>query len=88
VVTINGEEYGTYPLDKDCEEVIELPNGAYNVLKIEDGYAQITDASCPDHICVHHYAIQYSGEMIVCLPNGMIAEIVGGEEDDIDGATN
>ena len=57
-------------------------------LEIKDGEAQISEASCPDQICVNHMHIHYSKEMIVCLPNGLIAEIVNGEERDIDGSTH
>ena len=88
LVTIDGVEYGRYPLNEDTTERIEFENGAYNVLEIKDGEAQISEASCPDQICVNHMHINYSSEMIVCLQNGLIAEIVNGEERDIDGSTH
>jgi hypothetical protein len=88
LVTINGVEYGKYPLNEDTTERIEFEDGSYNVLEIKDGEAQISEASCPDQICVNHMHIHYSKEMIVCLPNGLIAEIVNGEERDIDGSTH
>ena len=88
LVTIDGVEYGKYPLNKDTTERIEFADGSYNVLEIKDGEAQISEASCPDQICVNHMHIHYSKEMIVCLPNGLIAEIVNGEERDIDGSTH
>ena len=88
VVTIDGEEYGSYPLNKDYTETIELSDGSYNIFTIKDGYASVTEASCPDQICVNHFHIHYAGETIVCLPNKVVLEIVGGEEDDVDGATH
>ena len=88
LVTIDGVEYGKYPLNEDTTERIEFEDGSYNVLEIKDGEAQISEASCPDQICVNHMHIHYSKEMIVCLPNGLIAEIVNGEERDIDGSTH
>lgn len=88
VVTIDGEEYASYPLSVNRTETIELPDGSYNVLNISDGYAEVTEASCRDQICVNHFHIHYSGETIVCLPNKVVVEIVGGEEDDVDGFTN
>ena len=54
VVTVDGEEYGRYPLDEDRTERIELDNGAYNVLTIAGGEASVSEASCRDQICVHH----------------------------------
>lgn len=88
VVSVDGEEYGSYPLNKDLEDKIEFPDGSYNVIQIEDGYVSVSEASCRDQICVNHMHIHYSGETIVCLPNRLVIEIVNGEESDIDGATH
>ena len=87
VVTIDGEAYGTYPLSEDRTERIELPDGSYNILVISDGYADVTEASCPDQICVKHNHIRYSKESIVCLPNKVVVTVEGGEENEIDGST-
>ena len=87
VVTIDGEIYGEYPLSEDLTERIDLPDGSYNVLTVKDGYAQVTEASCPDQICVHHNHVKYSGESIVCLPNKLVVTVQGGEDNGIDGST-
>ena len=87
VVTIDGNVYGEYPLSEDLLERIELSDGSYNVLTIKDGYAKVTEASCPDQICVHHNHISYSGEAIVCLPNKLVVTVKGGEDNGIDGST-
>lgn len=84
VVTIDGVEYGRYPLAVDATEMIKLEDGSYNLLVIEDGQADVTEASCPDGICVNHRAIDKRGESIVCLPNKVVVEIINGEESEID----
>lgn len=84
VITIDGVEYGRYPLAEDIVEKIELPDGAYNLLVIEDGQADVTEASCPDGICVNHREISKRGQSIVCLPNKVVVEIINGEESEID----
>ena len=88
VVTVDGDEYGRFPLDQDVKEKIELPDGAYNILMVKDGAADITDASCPDGICVNHRAISRQSETIVCLPNKVVVEIQNGEKSDVDSMTN
>ena len=88
VVTVDGEEYGRFPLNKDSEERIELPDGSYNILVIKDGEADMTEASCPDKICVNHRNIHKKGESITCLPNKVIIEIEKGESSDLDAITN
>ncbi len=84
LVTIDGEVYGRFPLVVDATERIELPNGAYNLLVIENGQADIVEASCPDGICVKHRPVSKNGQTIVCLPNKMVVEIENGEASDID----
>ena len=87
VVTVDGALYGTYPLSEDVIQKIDLLDGTYNVLVISDGCAEIKEASCPDQICVKHNRIRYNGESIVCLPNKLVVEIKGGEDNGIDAST-
>ena len=88
VVLIDGEEYGSFPLDTDVVERIELPDGSYNVLVIEEGKADVTEASCPDGVCVNHRAVSKQNQSITCLPNKLVVEIRNGEEADVDAITN
>lgn len=88
VVTIDGREYGTYPLSEDTRVRIESENEGYNILLIEDGAASIEEASCPDKICVRHKHIDKTGETLVCLPNKVVVEIKNGEEAEVDADTN
>lgn len=87
-VKIDGEIYGTYPLDEDMKERIESADGGYNILVISDGKASIEEANCPDKICVNHRAVHYSGDSVVCLPHKLTVTVVGGQEDEIDASTN
>ena len=88
VVLIDGEEYRSFPLDTDVVERIELPDGSYNVLVIEEGKADVTEASCPDGVCVNHRAVSKQNQSITCLPNKLVVEIRNGEEADVDAITN
>ena len=76
VVIYDGEEIASLPLSANTSHSIEN-EGRENLLVIEDGYARIDSASCPDKICVHHRKIQNAGETIVCLPNKVVVEIRG-----------
>lgn len=80
-VIVNGVETARYPLDTDAEIRLESENGGYNILVIKDGKADITEASCPDKICVNQHAVSKTGEAITCLPNKTVVEIVGGEQE-------
>ena len=84
VVTIGGEEYGRFPLDEPRTIRIDHENGGYNVIVIADGAVDITEASCPDHICVDHRKASKNKDTITCLPNDLIVTIENGEESDVD----
>ena len=84
VVTVNGSETARYSLSEDAEIRLESENGGFNVLVIKNGKADITEASCPDHVCVDQRAISRTGEAITCLPNKTVITVDGEEEADID----
>ena len=88
VVTVKGQVYGTYPLNEDYQEKITFKDGSYNTLSIKDGKVSVSDASCPDQICVKHLPIHYSKESIVCLPNKLVIDIKGGQNTEVDTIAN
>lgn len=74
-ITVDGEEYGVYSLEED--QVIHI--GDTNVCVIKDGYVTMTEADCPDHLCMQQKRISKEGGTIVCLPNRVVLEITGDE---------
>ena len=86
-ITVSGEEYGTYSLEKD--QVIKV--GDTNVCEIKDKKVSMISADCPDQLCIHQRTIQLQGETIVCLPNKVVLEITGTRQTDqeaLDGVVN
>lgn len=77
VVTVNGEEYGIYPLWE--EATVDIRTGEQdenlNRLVIRDGKALIETATCPDGICAAHHPISREGESIICLPHRVIVTV-------------
>lgn len=84
VVTVSGETYGTYSLWKEQEIQIVIDGVTTNLLVIKDGKADMTEADCPDKLCVHQAAISKNNEMIVCLPNEIVVQVTGSEESEVD----
>ena len=76
-VQIEGQEDEYYPLSRDGVYAL---NGGTNTLVIEDGWAWMSDASCPDQLCVYQGRIQKNGQWIICLPNRVAVTIEGGED--------
>ena len=83
-VTVDGELFGTYSLEREQEIKINDTN----YLMIKDGQVDMIEADCPDQICVDHKTISRNKETIVCLPNKVVVEIVGGEDAEIDAVAN
>ena len=77
VVSVDGEEVGRYPLSEDG--VFSLNDGS-NILTVKDGEAWVSEANCPDKICMGMGKISRNAEFIACLPNRLIVVIEGGEE--------
>lgn len=86
-VTVAGEFYGSYSLEQAQTIEIKVDGKVTNILKIQDGKADITEAQCPDHLCVNQRAISKEKETLVCLPNQVVVEVRGGEISEIDSMT-
>ena len=69
-ITVDGELYGTYSLGKD--QVIAI--GDTNVCEIKNGEVKMTEANCPDHLCMKQPAVGSAGGYIVCLPNKVVIQ--------------
>ncbi len=83
VVLIDGEEYKRYPLSENC--VVEIPGKlGNNTLTIQDGVAYMSEAVCPDKICMNHGKIRYNKQQIVCAPGGIVVIIENGETSELD----
>ena len=77
VVKVDGVEVAEYSLSKSGTYPL---NGGTNILVIEDGRAYLSDANCPDKLCVHQGKISRTGEVITCLPNKLTVTVFGAEE--------
>ncbi len=81
VVKINGQEVARYSLTVDGTYSL---NGGTNTLVIKDGVAYLSDASCPDGLCVEQGKISKTGQIITCLPNKLTVTVYGAEKNDVD----
>lgn len=79
-VTVDGEVYGMYSLKK--KHRIDI--NETNTFVIKENEVDMIEGNCPDQICVKHKNISKNKETIVCLPNQIIIEIIGGEESELD----
>ncbi len=82
-VTLDGKAVRTLNLAVDTEFDVELEGGGHNHISVKNGKIAITEADCPDKLCVRRGYVS-GGVPIVCLPHKLAIEFNGG---DIDAAT-
>ena len=81
VVRVNGVEMERHALAVDGTFSL---NGGSNILVIQDGQAWLSEADCPDLLCVKMGKIHYAGQVITCLPNRLTVTVEGGESNGVD----
>lgn len=82
-IQVNGKEIKKIIFDEKLIGTtipIETEFG-YNLVEIDDEKVRVIEADCPDKIDVKQGYISRIGETIVCLPNKMVVEIKGLEEE-------
>lgn len=77
----NGQPLRRIPLDADAEETFTVESGedGFNTIQIADGKIGITDANCPDRLCVKMGMISSSAYPISCLPHKLVIQIEDSE---------
>ena len=80
-ISSQGTVVRTVDLRIDQEFSIDTNHG-HNVITVRDGKIAVTDASCPDHLCMQRGFCD-SGTAIVCLPNRLVISFLGEQEIDI-----
>ena len=82
VVSVDGEVVKKLPLDQETSYTIETGDNDTNELVIEDGKAYLSEANCPDKLCVKQGKIFRKSETIVCLPHKVVISIEEADSDD------
>ncbi len=89
-VTQGGEVVDTLSLTRNGTRRYESASGGYNIVEIRDGQVSVTEASCPDQICVRHGPTDQTADPIVCLPNKLVVQVLApaGEAGQLDGVSS
>ncbi len=80
VVTVDGQTVAVLPLAADTALTVGEDRGFRNTVEVSGGRVRVTDADCPDRLCVRQGWISYDGESIVCLPHKLVVAVRGGED--------
>lgn len=82
VIYRDGQRAESFLLSEDRTFEIVSTNGT-NLLTVKDGEAYLTNADCPDRLCVNMGKIRYDGQTIVCLPHKVVVAVEGGEKESL-----
>lgn len=83
----DGQKTGVYSLLEDQTVFIPYEDKHYNLLFISDGEASISDADCPDGLCIKTRSIRQGGESIICLPHKLVIQIESERKGELDAVT-
>ncbi len=82
-VYIDGKLVQTIDMTVDDAYEFSTDRGS-NTVAVESGKIRVSDADCPDKVCVDMGWKSRRGETLTCLPHKLVIEIQGGGERDID----
>ncbi len=75
VVKLGGQEDMELDLSQDQEFWVGDEEIGRNLIRVEDGAVLVAQADCPDKVCVQTGPIRQEGQVIACLPHGLIVYI-------------
>ena len=84
----DGELLERYPLSEDRTVTVPGAEEGYNLVLVSGGIVKVTDADCPDRLCMKQKGISRDGESIICLPHRLVVRIQSQKESDVDAVTN
>lgn len=79
-IYLDGALYRTLPLSQDCELIVQTERGS-NTVTVRGGAVAVTEADCPDKVCVRTGAVSGGGVPIVCLPHRLEIRVVGAQSE-------
>ena len=86
-VTLDGREVLRATLSRDGEYPIRQPDGAVNVITVENGQVYVREANCRDGFCMRQGRTKTAAKTLVCLPHKLVVTVIKdetSEPDDLD----
>lgn len=78
-ITVDGKLYRRVPLTAHHghEEILLQNTYGSNRISIDDASISITEADCPDGLCIAEGTASRPGDVLVCLPHKLMIEVKG-----------
>ena len=82
-VYVDGSLVQTIDMTRDDIYLFDRSYGT-NTVVVEGGEIRVSEADCPDKICVNMGGVSRSGETITCLPHKLVIEVHNDKKNDYD----
>ena len=69
-----------YTVDTTADAIKSSAEDGKNTIRLKNGEVDVISSNCSNQVCVNHDPISRAGEQIVCLPHGLVVEIVQDED--------
>jgi hypothetical protein len=81
VVTVERAEVARLPLDREARVTIAGALGPV-IVEVRDGAVRVAESPCPERICMAAGWKRHAGDVIACVPSGVLVRLVGGKQAD------
>ncbi len=76
-ISVDGKIVRTIDLRSAADETFTVgTEDAYNIITVKDGKIYVSEASCPDKICINHGPLRSELLPIICLPNRLSVKLI------------
>ena len=69
------QEIDLSAVTKEYRFTVEAPEGGSNTILVQPGRICVTEADCPDHLCVSQGWLTDQAAPIVCLPHRLVIRV-------------
>ncbi len=84
-ITVDDQLIRTVPLRPGYQETFRLGGATgYNIVEVDNGRIRMSEADCPDQICIRTGWISSPRQQVVCLPHKAVIKIEAVTPADID----
>ncbi len=80
----DGKPIGTYSIYEERMIQVETGDAHYNRITIDAGKVRVSEADCPDKLCVKQQAVSKGGESIICLPHKLVITVHSDTQAELD----
>lgn len=86
VIQVDGKVYKEIPLSghHGTDMIPIQTDEGYNLVVVRDESVGITEADCPDKICISEGFVSKPGATVVCLPHKVLVEVKSAGDDEPD----